>query len=357
MYTSFRLKNFRGFRDLEMTDLARFNLVAGANNVGKTALLEGLFLHLGAHNPELPLRVSAIRGIEKFRIDAETMWGWLFYNKQTKETIELRGLTDDGIERTLDIRLVEPQTAQIVASPNDGAGKDRGDGALSTAGAQYQLALDYRDSAGQQAHAHAEITPDGEVAVKRAAVSPGMPGIYLSTRTRFASEDVERFSNLERIGQHEALLPTLKLLEPRLKRLSVLVDGGAPKIHGDIGLTELMPLAFAGEGMVRLLSILLAIASCRGGVVLIDEIENGLHYSVLERVFAAIGAAARTYAVQIFATTHSWECIRAAHNAFVAGGTYDFCLHRLDRTRDQISAVSFTQASLEASIQHELEVR
>jgi AAA15 family ATPase/GTPase len=65
MYTSFEAKNFRGFEDLAISELGRVNLIAGVNNIGKTALLEALFIHCGAYNPVLALNVNALRGIGK----------------------------------------------------------------------------------------------------------------------------------------------------------------------------------------------------------------------------------------------------------------------------------------------------
>jgi len=112
-----------------------------------------------------------------------------------------------------------------------------------------------------------------------------------------------------------------------------------------------------GEGMGRLLSIVLAIASAARGVILIDEVENGIHHSVMTKVWSAIAQVARAADVQIFATTHSWECITAAHQAFSESGTYDFRLHRLDRVDDDVRAVTFDQEMLDAAIKAGLEVR
>jgi len=64
VYQSFEVGNFRCFRKLNLAQLERVNLIAGMNNVGKTALLEALFLHCSAYNPELTLRLNAFRGIE-----------------------------------------------------------------------------------------------------------------------------------------------------------------------------------------------------------------------------------------------------------------------------------------------------
>ena len=147
------------------------------------------------------------------------------------------------------------------------------------------------------------------------------------------------------------------MLEPRLKRLSLLLVEDEPIIHGDIGMRELVPLPLMGEGIGRLLSIILAIANTKGGTVLIDEIENGFHHSVLTKVWEAIGDVARRGETQIFATTHSIECIRAAHYAFKSGKQYDFAYHRLDRVQDEIKAVTYDEETLESSDEMNWEVR
>lgn len=201
------------------------------------------------------------------------------------------------------------------------------------------------------------IAPSGELEAKRPLPVRVPTGIYLSTRARFIHEDAERFSNLERVGRHEFILPILRHLEPRLNRLTVLVSGGMPLVSGDIGIGELIPLPLMGEGLVRLMSVLLAIANAPSGIVLIDEIENGLHHSIMVKVFEALGMAARAHDAQIFATTHSWECIRAAHEAFSKGGVHDLILHRLERVNGQVHDYAYNEETLAAAVAADLEVR
>jgi AAA15 family ATPase/GTPase len=115
---------------------------------------------------------------------------------------------------------------------------------------------------------------------------------------------------------------------------------------------------FMGDGMNRLARLVGAIGYAKGGVVLIDEIENGLHYSVLKDVWKAIGKAAREFNTQIFATTHSWECLVAAHQAFSEGEEYDFRLHRLERSStDAIVAKTMDSEILETAIEQGWEMR
>ncbi len=133
---------------------------------------------------------------------------------------------------------------------------------------------------------------------------------------------------------------------------------GKPIFHGDIGSDRLLPLPMMGEGMVRLLSFILRIANAPDGVVLIDEIENGLHYSILPKLWSVIGKMAKKYNTQVFATTHSLECIKAAHQAFSNEDTYDFRVHRLQFSKDgEVDAVTHDRDDLEAAFEIGIEVR
>jgi AAA15 family ATPase/GTPase len=76
MYHSFEIKNFRGLENLTIEGLERINLIAGKNNVGKTALLEALWIHHGAVIPELALRVDSFRGLDAG--DSQEFMGNLF---------------------------------------------------------------------------------------------------------------------------------------------------------------------------------------------------------------------------------------------------------------------------------------
>jgi AAA15 family ATPase/GTPase len=90
---------------------------------------------------------------------------------------------------------------------------------------------------------------------------------------------------------------------------------------------------------------------------LIDEVDNGLHYSHLPQIGAAIAQSAKQFHVQVFATTHSKECIIAAHSAFSQSFDYDFSLHRLEQMDGGIRVVTYDKEALEAAIDTGFEVR
>lgn len=132
--------------------------------------------------------------------------------------------------------------------------------------------------------------------------------------------DAELFGKLEIHDKQDVLLRVLQLIEPRLRRLAIVIVMGEPILHGDVGTGRLMPLPVMGEGMVHLASLVLRLGNAPNCIVLVDEIENGLHHSILPKLWSAIGEVAREFNTQVFATTHSLECIKAAHKAFTEEG-------------------------------------
>lgn len=365
MYRSFYIKNFRCFREFTFPQIERVNLIAGKNNVGKTALLEAIFLHLGPDNPELSVRINVWRGVGGFELQSLELsetFGSLFYNIDISSKIEISSIDDENNRRILSISLPESAVTRLAISDQEShssVAKTNG-GAMATSVSTRELQLEYNDEKKQSNIVRARLVADNKsigFVVDRERLLKHPPGFFVSTRLKAPQEDAERFSKLEEIGRSDLVVDILRLLEPRLTRLAVLVKGSSSIIYGDIGVGRLLPLPLMGEGMVRLLTIVLAISFARKSVVIIDEIENGLHYSVMRNIWKAIAEAARQFDTQIFATTHSSECIQAAHDAFSEMSSYDFRLHRLTRIEDDIQAVSYKQEILNTALSTDLEVR
>ena len=155
----------------------------------------------------------------------------------------------------------------------------------------------------------------------------------------------------------EVIVNALQVVEPRLRSLRVQIMGGTPLIYGDIGAKRLIPFPLMGDGMSRLLGIALAMTDAQDGILLIDEIENGIHHSVMPELWKTVADLAERYNAQIFATTHSIECVLAAYEAFSSREPYDFSLHRLEQIKGKIRAVQYEKDTLKAAIETNLEVR
>ena len=125
----------------------------------------------------------------------------------------------------------------------------------------------------------------------------------------------------------------------------------------DLGLKEKIPAVHFGQGFIRLLSIYSELIASGKQVLLIDEVENGLHHSVLTEVWRGLLNAAEQENVQVFATTHSYECIRAAHEAFSETLNYDFALHRLEEVKGAVAVTTYDKETLETSLASNFEMR
>jgi hypothetical protein len=390
MLRSLRVKNFRCFSGLALNQLERVNLIAGKNNTGKTALLEAIHLHNHPNNCQLPIEINRLRGFEEPGKAFADVIGWLFYGKRPEVGLDLSSSDEKGIDRTLSMWLLDAAGA-----------RERFPEAVKElvenlpAGQWYPvlggLILRYeqpgeppRFSWGAPTH-----VPSGSGLMWVGARVPwNVPSFFLGSGTPSPEQDVKFFGQLEAAKRQGEVIPPLQILEPRLQRLALIPLGsspavhfsgsissgpisspsprpqaapvfqaGEPILHGDIGLPRLIPMPLMGEGMRRVLSLVLAITNAPGGVVLIDEIENGLHYSVMKDVWRAIAHAARQADAQVFATTHSWECIEAAHRAFKESGPYELRFHRLDRGDGGITAKSFDERMLDVVEKSDLEVR
>ena len=106
-----------------------------------------------------------------------------------------------------------------------------------------------------------------------------------------------------------------------------------------------------------MLELAVSMSHMSGGMLLIDEIENGLHHSTLEDVFSTLYVLAEEFDVQVVATTHSLECFRAARFALDKFGDEAFAYHRLDRRGDELSGIYFDSNMIETAIEHGFDVR
>lgn len=352
MYTGLEIHNFRCFRRLHIDGLASVNLIAGHSNSGKTCLLEALYLTVAPNKPDMAIRLAAFRGIERIPAAPEEAFGWLFFRREVNEAIRLITKDDSGATDELELRLAAPSQVPIDSIPSAGEGVS---GTAEYPLSQLELLYHLQDKTYSSA---AILLPDGQLAIKVAHLPIRRTGVIVPTAKRFPEETAAKFSQLQERLLEGQVLKMMKLFEPRLRKLAVLTTSGQAGVYADIGMSRLIPLALLGEGTARFLQMTLAILTTEGGLVLVDEIENGIHYTALQKVWNAIRDACRDTKVQLFATTHSRECIDAAHKAFLKTREYDFRLVRLDRTdSDTIRPVVYDRETLQAALATDLEVR
>ncbi|MDO4164311.1 MAG: AAA family ATPase, partial [Bacteroides sp.] len=133
-----------------------------------------------------------------------------------------------------------------------------------------------------------------------------MRAIYLPANVLQNNGMQDHFSEIVKHQQKKYIVEQLQKFDEHITGVELLADG----IYlGYDNMQELMPLSMAGEGIRHFLSIILAAASGGYKVVLIDEIDNGLHYSAYPLLWKCLFGLAQKQGVQLFITTHSKEVL------------------------------------------------
>ncbi len=350
MFAELKIQKFKGIKHLEISQLGQINLVVGGNNSGKTTLLESLLLLAGATNPRLPLNIMNLRGINFFKSD---LWPAFFYDMTSHHPIEITSKTQEDLkEHKLRIYL---KVKEFLKSSSTSTRSHKTDTASNGIGTKLQdtpvgLELEYTNPAGDK-HKSALFEKDENISFENADATP-FKGLFLSPLSlydwRAAFDEVQRKKRLPE------LISLLKTIEPKISDLRMNVMG---MVEADVGLSRLLPLNFLGGGVAKVTSVITQILNYENGLVLIDEIENGLHRTVQKTLWEAIFNWALSYNVQIFATTHSYECLQMFNE--VAGSFLqpEVALFRLEREDGQTKAIRYNREELSAALESNWEVR
>ena len=319
MLKSLHIKNFRGFRDLKIESLKRVNLITGQNNTGKTGVLEAMAFLLNDPSPSKCVQLPNLFRVAGGNL-VENFWKWLIFNRALEKNLRI------------DASFSHQGEFAVILHPKSKAPID------------FDVRVFYQceDVGGFECFCK---YIDG----RRQSVAQN-PVIF-STKPNSPFQDALDYSSVILTKRNKKVEDLLRQVEGRLLTIQTLpiAESGqtpTPVVFADIGLDEMIPVTQLGQGFNRLLNIFSAIVASDAKVVLIDEIENGLHYSVLPTVWKGLFLAAKEFDVQIFATTHSWECILAADQAAREQPNYELELIRLDRVKEDIKATIIDGSAL-----------
>ncbi len=361
MFESLKVERFRGFELLELPDLARVNLVVGANNSGKTALLEAILLLCGpggfrADNDsesQLGEWFELTRRADIHSKNPENTVGWLFHRGDVTKSIRITATVapspaTQGQRRrhVVDFKLADIPTGMLTNALQRRE-NPHWTFQLSVArpGGESSGPHDIQLNDGQLTNAHLQHQ------VPLACVTTGAPSRDLTRLSRW-------YSRVDQDGRHDELLKAMQRVESRLRRFSVTTpDGQRSILQADVGLGRLIPVSHLGDGFMKLLVLALKLSEARDGVLLIDEIETSFHRESLDRFWEFLRDAARELDVQVFATTHSWEAIEAAHATFKAKAPYDFAIYRLARDGDVASVTRLGEGPIDFALRTRFEIR
>ena len=357
MITKVAIKGFRCFQNFTLDGVCPITLIAGANNVGKSAILESLFLFYDRNSNGVFLKLNAFRRINQLNLSPKMLWEPLFVNMDVNNPIKI--IIENDLKETQTVTIMKDDSFSLSTYPSYISSEVNIKQVGLPIQNSYPLKICYSDANNEEI-SHFSLSEKGIVLSWPNSTKVVVPHIrYLSSNMTLASQEVaEFFSVIDLQGKKSQCIEILQSLEPRIKDMFVAVIGGTSGIFADIGLATRISMNMLGDGMNKLLQIVLVMLANSGTVFLIDEIENGFHYSFFPKLWEIIGKLVTMTGCQVFATTHSYECISGATVlAEDADKSELFRFVRLDLIKDAITPKAFENDSFKYAIESNWEIR
>jgi AAA15 family ATPase/GTPase len=337
---SIKIENFRCFQKLEINCLNKINLFVGANSCGKSSLLDGLFLLAGRKNPAL---ITAIQNFRLMNVDNDNGYKYLFNDFNIDNPIMFNA-------RLIDNKLLD---LQIKASRKHinlkGAMLDNS--SIETISENNITGLVYNFNDFNANPIKIEYSISKGVFGFSQQDKDDILAMYLNDKNKFSM--AKTVNKMIITKSENQLLVILQKLNPDIIGIKM---GANNMVCIDVkNKKELLPINVMGDGIIKIVSVLAAMNFVKGGILLIDEVENGLHFDSLKLLWKAVFEACKIYDVQLFATTHSYECVNSYQNA--AQENDEISLIRLEKTNNEIKPIIYSPQNLKIAVDNEWEVR
>ena len=354
MISKLEFQDYRCFNSLILEDIRRVTLVSGSNSVGKSSLLEGIFLFIDRFSQDVFLKLNGFRGYHQVSMTPAMLWEHLFYNGSKDKPLEI-SLTRNGLRETVKIIKDIQASVSIPMDQNIYASSQL---IMQSAAINYPLRINYL-SAALNLSASYIIASDGvrlhstdDIKCDRQFVQ------YISPRISMTSATLtDWFSRIKLEGKADQFMSVLRRFDLRICDLSVISLNGINYLYTDFGNGHMHPLNLLGDGINRFMAVMIAMIANPGSVLLIDEIDTGIHYSFFSDLWENIGLVAEETGCQIFATTHSFECIKGMLSVNNGGNEDIFRFVRLDNVEGTIIPKIYSREALEFAVINNWEVR
>ncbi len=355
---SLNLTGFRAFKSYSVDSLARVNLVVGKNQSGKTSLLEAVDLHVSAGSPS-KISESAERRNEIEAVEALTSVyrvpsiASLFYEhkcepgawfeiqgSRSTETIvvklhSLDELDDNALSQMFNEQLPSEFVPTMALTISRGSRK------------KPELTLPVSEEGLLLYNPHRQSRYRS-------------PALFLSPTSMEPTFMYDAWNSLVREGREHEVVEDMKLLKPNIDSIHLL--SGSHNVHGAfvVGLCDARPryhLGNLGDGFRRLLELRLALANSTHECVLVDEIATGLDRTVVAAMWRLVVEVARKKHIQVFATTHSYDCIYGLASMIrsYAELADEVCIHKVEKSLPR--TVSIQGADIPAALESGIDFR
>lgn len=356
MIESFEIQNYRLFKHLKIEKLGRVNLITGKNNVGKTALLEALWLYYTKGF------INSIKTIFYYRDNYSSKINYyidkLYYDFDPRNNISIGPISDHD-------KLIIQIVSVIEEWDETKTNLSRKFTPIQSAIAPIQnvsIKIDFNEQMVHLIPITAQYPLIENEIKEEYIVGHGILTCYYMPPQGLPT------TLLTSLWDKIALSEKEDIIISSLNNFFPGIEGIRPVNHPErkderqfvikMKNKSVFPISVMGDGIMKIMNAIIPFANAANGIVLIDEIENGIHYSIQSKLWEILLELADKFNVQVFATTHSWDCIdgfQRALNSFQDPS--QGLLLRLSKRNDDIISTSLDARELAIATRENIEVR
>ncbi len=379
MLKQLKIENFRCFKSFELSHVGKINLLVGENNSGKTSILEAIQLFSSRADFKSLEQIMTNRG-EYFQDEEEFDISHLFYKHEINpEQYILISDTNQDNSKYIKLLIIEFQ------SHKETKGASKNFEQIEAKNEDYKFTevikvITEKKTIGKTIKTeHAsniyDISSQGKLL--NICLRPGLRSYGLKIesnneilKTKFVTsssltplESLKLFNQIVLTPEEELVYQALQIIEPNIERIApVSNELRNNNTHSGffVRLSDThkrIPIGSMGDGIWRILGLSLALVSAKDGVLLVDEIDTGLHYTALENMWKLIWETSKKLNVQVFATTHNsdcWKALEALTNREDVGEE-DISIQRIEK--DTPRSVAYNKEEIATAVEREIEVR
>lgn len=366
MITELNISNLRCFNELSLTNITPVTLISGENNIGKTTLLESIYILFRCHNVDVFFKVNDIRGIAPvFQVSfpqgqlagfAQSLpWETLFTEMDMARKLHISVKDDADIISSVCFEK-DAELSLVHFSENINMNN-----MLQPVSGSYILNISYERNSENTGKGRFVVTQNG-LALNFDAPSQVLTGtcIYIGPNVHFSQYPTAEWLGKAEIDDKKAeIVAALRILDDKISDIFAVQKNGIVDIYAKWNTGKSRSIKTLGDGINKLLCYLLAMTANPGSIFLLDEIENGFHYSFYPKLWELIATLSEKTQCQVFATTHNYECIQSALRGTSKNGHRErFSYIRLGRNSEGvIQSNRFHPDMLEYAISTDMEVR
>lgn len=352
-FKNIEIKNFRGIGHLKIDEFSRVNILLGQNSSGKSSVLECLLLMMGMSNPDLPQTINSIRSRNYSGLADLT---YIFHRLDLNTKPEISSELFDSTKRHLSLDLTYVFDVQSQAGLQNGQ--------IPTSETKTflnTLKMLFDVEFGQQKNTYeCTLTANQQGLISNKKLAEGYlekNSVAFLPADLAAGNPVNDLVELIKRRLKGTVAERLKNFDSRITTLEILNNVAYVGLEG---IDQLMAVNMQGDGLRRYLNIVAASANPMNNILLIDEIENGLHYSVYKKLWEAIFALATTTNKQVFVTTHSKETLYGLSEMLEEHTEYqqEMRLYTIENTKlEGLQAYKYTYGGLSDACENDVELR